>query len=83
MIVEVETIGQLEFPDNTSKEIIQAKVKELLAQKKQDEPGFMDKYLPSVKRTGEIYQEEVSQGLAAMELLPERRAAFHILPRSI
>lgn len=67
MIVKVDGIeNSLEFPDGTDQTVIQNTVKKLLSEKKQDESGFLKKYLPSVQRIGEIYSEEVRSGQQAM-----------------
>ena len=62
MKVNVKDIGVLEFPDGTDMAVVQGAVKKMLAEKNGSEKTFMDKYLPSIKRVGEIYQEEVLQG---------------------
>jgi len=79
MIVEVENIGKLEFPDNTNPDVIKETVKRLVGEKESDEPGFMEKYLPSVKRVGEIYGQEVSQGLEAMERATQKPTGRNII----
>lgn len=78
MIAYVENIGDIEFPDGTDIEVIKSTVKKLLEAKK-TEPTFMDKYLPSVKRTGEIYQEEVASGIGSMKEAARKPTGKNIL----
>ncbi len=79
--VQIEGVGIVEFPDNTPEEIIDKAIKrdyfpEKLEAKK---PTFMGKYLPSVKRTGEIYNQEVSQGAQAMSKMLENPTGRNII----
>jgi len=79
MKVNVESIGVLEFPDGTDMAVIQSTVKKVLAERSGDHKTFMDKYLPSIKRVGELYKEEVSQGEQAMELATKKPTGRNIL----
>lgn len=66
-IVSVQGIGNLEFPDNTDPKIIDTVVKRRLGlEEPEQEKGFLDNWFPSIKRTGEIYQQETQQGMDAM-----------------
>ena len=59
MIVQVEGIGNLEFPDGTDQKVIDGVVKRRLGvEEPQAKGGFLDTWFPSIKRTGEIYQQE-------------------------
>ncbi|HUV71929.1 MAG TPA: hypothetical protein VMW25_02885, partial [Clostridia bacterium] len=79
MKVNVESIGILEFPDGTDMAVIQSTVEKVLAEKNGNQKTFMDKYLPSLKRVGEIYKEEVTQGEAAMEKATSKPTGKNIL----
>jgi len=79
MKVRVENVGVLEFPDGTDMAVIQKTVKKMVSEKKGDDKTFMDKYLPSIKRVGEIYNKEVSEGLEAMETGTKKPTGKNIL----
>lgn len=79
MNVKVEGIGTLKFPDGTDEAVIQSTVNSLILEKKNKPRTFMEKYLPSVKRTGEIYMKEVGSGEKAMNTALEDPTGRNIL----
>ena len=79
MKVNVKDIGTLEFPDGTDMAVVQNTVKKVIAEKNGDQKTFMDKYLPSIKSVGEIYQEQISQGEQAMEKATSKPTGKNIL----
>ncbi|HUV85108.1 MAG TPA: hypothetical protein VMV86_05315, partial [Methanosarcinales archaeon] len=66
MKVEVEGIGVLEFPDNTNPDVIDKTVKGLIPKKKEEELGFMRKYLPSIPGTYDVFEKEWRSGKESM-----------------
>lgn len=79
-IVSVQGIGNLEFPDNTDPKIIDTVVKRLLGIKEpQQKKGFLENWFPSVKRTGEIYQQETQQGMDAIKKMVEQPTGKSVL----
>lgn len=68
MQVIVEGVGPIEFEDGTDPKVISSVIRRDFGDKRPESSGsFMDTYLPSIKRTGEIYNQEVQSGMDAMQ----------------
>ena len=76
MIVEVESIGKIEFPDNTSPDIVQSTVKRLVGGSQQSkDTGLFSQF----SRIKDIYLKEVSEGEGSMKKAVEEPTGRNII----
>jgi hypothetical protein len=72
MIIDIEGVGLRDIPNDSSPDDIKRIVKKLTMPEPVAEPTLARKILPSVGRVVDIYKQETSEGMKAMEDFTEK-----------